>query len=140
MKKVLLLLSICLLLLGCNKTEIRQGCTDPGALNYNINANNDNGSCKYPTSLFVDFRSHYFANKQIKVIGEHTNRVAITDQNGDTYLANLYPEEVTICANHVIEIDIFPDDTIPGPYDYQYMTIKRIVNLNSNSSDTIIIN
>lgn len=44
MQKLIPLLIVALLLFGsCKKTV--QGCTDPTALNYNPNANNNDGSC-----------------------------------------------------------------------------------------------
>jgi len=54
MKKLFLILTtISLVFTACKKEdeEIIEGCTDTGAVNYNTNATNDNGSCKYNLSL-----------------------------------------------------------------------------------------
>lgn len=43
MKKLLFILSVPLILISCRKP----GCTDPTAINYNVNAEKDNGTCEY---------------------------------------------------------------------------------------------
>ena len=50
MRKLLIILGIVLpIIISCKK----QGCVDPTAINYNINAQKDDGSCKYETSTNV---------------------------------------------------------------------------------------
>jgi hypothetical protein len=50
MRKLLIILGIVLpIIISCKK----QGCIDPTAINYNINAQKDDGSCKYETSTNV---------------------------------------------------------------------------------------
>ena len=53
MKKIFVIFTtISLVFTACEKEEeIIEGCTDTGAVNYNTNATNDNGSCKYNLSL-----------------------------------------------------------------------------------------
>ena len=46
MKKLLFILSIPLILISCKKP----GCTDPTAINYNVNAEKEDGSCEYETT------------------------------------------------------------------------------------------
>ncbi len=49
---------ITLLILGLTATSIssceRKGCTDPIALNYSVDAINDNGVCLYPTNILIN--------------------------------------------------------------------------------------
>ena len=53
MKRIFIIATtISLVFTACKKEEeIIEGCTDTGAVNYNTNATNDNGSCKYNLSL-----------------------------------------------------------------------------------------
>ncbi len=53
MKRIFVIFTtISLVFTACEKEEeIIEGCTDTGAINYNTNATNDNGSCKYNLSL-----------------------------------------------------------------------------------------
>ena len=53
MKRIFLVITTILLVFtSCKKEEeIIEGCTDTGSVNYNTNATNDNGSCKYNLSL-----------------------------------------------------------------------------------------
>ena len=46
MKRELIILIFCILLFSCKKEE---GCTDPIALNYNIDATIEDESCIYPS-------------------------------------------------------------------------------------------
>jgi hypothetical protein len=53
MKRIFVIFTTILLVFtACEKEEeIVEGCTNTGAVNYNTNATNDNGSCKYKLSL-----------------------------------------------------------------------------------------
>ena len=55
MKKILyILLTISIVFSACKKEE---GCTDPIAINYNADAEDDDGSCNYPPSFQVSMPS-----------------------------------------------------------------------------------
>ena len=45
MKRLLVLALVCLAIISCNKDI--EGCTDSSAVNYNSDANQDDGSCQY---------------------------------------------------------------------------------------------
>ena len=53
MKRIFVIFTtISLVFTACEKEEeIIEGCTDTGSVNYNSNATNDNGSCKYNLSI-----------------------------------------------------------------------------------------
>ena len=58
----ILILSILILLFSCKKEE-NEGCTDPNAINYNANANIDDGSCISPVNGCMDPNAYnYNAN------------------------------------------------------------------------------
>ena len=47
MKKIFLLLTICVFISSCTKENLIDGCTDYSADNYDINAEYNDGSCLY---------------------------------------------------------------------------------------------
>ena len=47
MKKIFFLFLLCSVFFSCKK----EGCTDVKATNYDVNANQDDGSCKYLPAL-----------------------------------------------------------------------------------------
>ncbi|GAB4290945.1 MAG: hypothetical protein Kow0068_16310 [Marinilabiliales bacterium] len=66
----LLLLSGVLVFSGCKK----EGCTDPAAINYDKNADTDDGSCEYDTTSTVPFEF-------ISLIAEHDSITAGSSTN-----------------------------------------------------------
>ena len=57
------LLVIGLIFTSCEKEEAKiQGCTDPLALNFNVNADEDNGSCNYLWTCDVVYYLDYSAS------------------------------------------------------------------------------
>ena len=52
MKYLLCVLSILVLFTSCKKEE-KEGCTNPSAVNYDSNANLDNGSCEFPPEIEI---------------------------------------------------------------------------------------
>lgn len=57
------LMLACFLIFSCKKID---GCTDPLAINYNTEANQNDGTCQYPTSL--DSGTIYFFSKNDTII------------------------------------------------------------------------
>ena len=60
MKNILLLFSFVLLISSCERST--SGCTEPAAVNYNINADYDNGSCVFQADV-VFFYNAWTANE-----------------------------------------------------------------------------
>tara|TARA_B100001758_G_C18270606_1_gene536156 strand:- start:114 stop:680 length:567 start_codon:yes stop_codon:yes gene_type:complete len=64
MKKIFLLLTICTFLSSCTKDKGIDGCTDSYAVNYNPNANYEDGSCLYecadPYAVNFNILSPYY--------------------------------------------------------------------------------
>ncbi|UKN01970.1 hypothetical protein K6119_00380 [Paracrocinitomix mangrovi] len=120
MKSILAILSISLLMISCKK----EGCTDTTALNYNAEADVDDGTCVYPEP---DPREPYLGNYWVTdstwIFGSfseenvYTLQVTTGGTASDTiYLNNLWNDGVAYFAIMAGTNFSIPSQQVSGPY------------------------
>ncbi|MGE0561001.1 MAG: hypothetical protein AB7O47_04250 [Flavobacteriales bacterium] len=114
---ITVIIGVCALFLTSCKKEVRKGCTDPNSLNYNVLAEEDDGSCEY-----LDSTVTILSNGTIGYWG--------SPSTGGFSVESCYTGISTIFLNP--DTTITPADTVITPAD-------TIINNAVSPPDTTII-
>jgi len=114
MKRLLVLALVCLAVVSCKK----EGCTDSNAVNYDSNANFDNGSCVYDSSNLI------FGCMNTNAINYNSN--ASIDDGSCVYFPN-------------IDWSLYPDDSNNYLTLYDFINLETNWNLNLNTKRNILL-
>ena len=88
MKKILILSTVILFFNSCSDSR-SEGCTDPGALNYESYADYEDGSCTYGcTDLLADNYNPYAIDESLNICEYSTNLVYYLDYSASQYMLN----------------------------------------------------
>ena len=102
--------------------NIINGCTDPVACNYDINANNDDGSCIYPQQYY-DCSGNCINDIDLDEICDELEISGCTDINADNYDSNATDDDgsciycSTFALQLMMSIDSQSDATAVGAAD-----------------------
>lgn len=110
MKKIIFLFSLAIILHSCSSVEILiDGCTDPYAINYNPNADNDDLSCRYEADVvfYGDVSAAlYFNNLGIDWLDVYVGNsyvATLSATTGFTYVPDCYPDTEPEAAHFTLE-------------------------------------
>ena len=90
------------------KTHVLYGCTDPNAINYNVHANTDNGSCVENKTIIPYTSSNYYTRTALRstvennTLNAHYNLMYDLSTNGSVYSYNT--EGIVFNSNSNIDI------------------------------------
>lgn len=132
----LITILISLFFTSCSDDDIRKGCTDIGAVNFNSLAKEDDGSCIYLDSSFTIFSNNKLGFWGNQITGSFTLGACFTNES--TIFFN--PDTVIIPADTTIDNTVTPPDTTITPAD---TTINGqtflMVNANADGEYALII-
>lgn len=121
---------------SCNNDEIRKGCTDIGATNYDNLAKEDDGSCVYLDSLVTIFANNKLGFWENPLTGSFESRACFTNET--TIFLN--PDTVITPEDTIIDNNVTPPDTTIVPAD---TTINGktylLVNSDANGDYALVI-
>jgi len=121
---------------SCNNDEIRKGCTDIGATNYDNLAKEDDGSCVYLDSSFTIYSNNKLGFWGNSVTGSFSVKACFTNET--TIFLN--PDTVITPEDTIIDNNVTPPDTTIVPAD---TTINGktylLVNSDANAEYALVI-
>lgn len=121
---------------SCNNDEIRKGCTDIGATNYDNLAKEDDGSCVYLDSSFIIYSNNKLGFWGNPVTGSFSVKACFTNET--TIFLN--PDTVITPEDTIIDNNVTPPDTTIVPAD---TTINGktylLVNSDANGEYALVI-
>ena len=136
MKRIFVVLTtISLIFTACEKEEeIIEGCTDTGAVNYNTNATNDNGSCKYNLSLhfthsvdgnLLETDQMIYSNANSQNYSVQTLRYLLNSANYTAISFTMGLDSLKNITNNYLNESFFPSfswpDFMGGGYHYMQL-------------------
>jgi hypothetical protein len=100
-------------IIGC-KDKTQKGCTDPSATNYNVLADEDDGSCLYSDSTIT-----LWSNGKPGVWGSNpaTGGIIVNSCHSQNYTILYNPDTIITLADTLIDTTMTPPDTTIIPAD-----------------------
>ena len=121
-RKILIGLGLVVLLISCKK----EGCIDPTAINYDANADVDNGTCTYPEpepDPRDQFTGNYWVTDSLWIFSsfDHVDNYSLLISTGGTvsdtlYLNNLWGDGANYLAILSGSNFSIPSQQVSGPY------------------------
>lgn len=108
-----LLLTTMLIFTSCSDDDVKKGCTDISAVNFNNLAKEDDGSCVYLDSSFTIFSNNKLGFWGSPIVGGFSLGACFTNQS--TIFLN--PDTVIVPADTIIDNSVTPPDTTITPAD-----------------------
>ena len=113
LRYLIALSTVFLFIVGC-KDKTQQGCTDPAATNYNVLADEDDGSCLYSDSVIT-----LWNNGKAGVWGSNpaTGAIVVNSCHSQNYIIFYNPDTLITPADTLIDTTMTPPDTTIIPAD-----------------------